>query len=159
MEEIICCPVFDPVPWDGVNHEWKEKLFISDSIVQCFHVPLPGQMGKVIGRMWKNAEDCSVSNPKDFLLLAHDPSPWKSVFYMSVMDEHPNLKNPVRISGHFVSKAFDGPYQNVPSYIKETDAYLKERGLKATKYYFYYTTCPKCAKKYGHNWIVVFAQV
>ena len=25
--------------------------------------------------------------------------------------------------------------------------------------YFYYTTCPKCAKKHGHNYVVGFAQV
>lgn len=25
--------------------------------------------------------------------------------------------------------------------------------------YFAYTTCPKCAKAYGHNWVIVFARV
>ena len=30
---------------------------------------------------------------------------------------------------------------------------------KTKKIYFYYTTCPKCAKKYGHNYIVSFAEV
>ena len=33
------------------------------------------------------------------------------------------------------------------------------QGKKAGKYYFYYTSCPKCAKKYGHNYIVAFAEV
>jgi hypothetical protein len=25
-------------------------------------------------------------------------------------------------------------------------------------YFFYYTTCPKCAKKHGHNYTVAFAK-
>ncbi|MGE5758418.1 MAG: hydrolase [Sideroxydans sp.] len=27
------------------------------------------------------------------------------------------------------------------------------------KLYFYYTTCPKCAKKYGKNYVVILAEV
>lgn len=27
------------------------------------------------------------------------------------------------------------------------------------KYYFHYTSCPKCAKIYGHNYVVAFAKV
>jgi len=36
---------------------------------------------------------------------------------------------------------------------------LSKMGKMAEKYYFYFTTCPKCAQKYGHNYIVAFAQV
>jgi len=43
--------------------------------------------------------------------------------------------------------------------MKEMDKWLAESGRKAEKYYFYYTTCPKCAKKYGHNYIVVITQI
>jgi hypothetical protein len=25
--------------------------------------------------------------------------------------------------------------------------------------YFFYTTCPKCAKKYGKNYVVILAQI
>jgi len=25
--------------------------------------------------------------------------------------------------------------------------------------YFFYTTCPKCAKKYGKNYVVILAEV
>lgn len=28
-----------------------------------------------------------------------------------------------------------------------------------TELYFHYTTCPKCAKKYGHNYVVLFTEV
>jgi hypothetical protein len=33
----------------------------------------------------------------------------------------------------------------------------KEKSLK--KLYFSYTTCPKCAKAYGKNYVVLFAQI
>ena len=37
--------------------------------------------------------------------------------------------------------------------------YVTQQGKQAKKCYFYYTTCPKCAKVYGHNYVVVFAEV
>jgi hypothetical protein len=161
MEEKECCPKFDPQPWEKATHEWKDKLFMKDSIKQFMHMPLPGQMEKVMGRMWGAAEKAGVSitDMKEFLLLAYDPSPWKSEFYMTVSAEHPDLENVVKISGTFLSKTYDGPFNKVPAYLKDMEAYLKEQGKVAKKYYFYYTTCPKCAKKYGHNWIVAFAEV
>jgi len=37
--------------------------------------------------------------------------------------------------------------------------YVKSKGKKIKELYFYYTTCPKCAKHYGKNYVVAFAQV
>jgi hypothetical protein len=109
--------------------------------------------------MWKKAQDAgAASDMKDFLLLAYDPSPWKSELYMNVTKEVPGAEN-VKLTGSFTSKVFDGPYNQVPKYLREFEKYLGGEGKKAKKYYFYYTTCPKCAKKYGHNYIVAFAEV
>jgi hypothetical protein len=158
-EKQECCPVFDPAPWDNKTHNWTDKLFIRDYLPQLFHIPFPPMMGKVIGRMWKKAQDAGAAvEMKDFLLLAYDPSPWKSELLMNVTKEVPEAEN-VKLTGTFISKVFDGPYHHVPKYIKELDSYLVSQGKKAIKYYFYYTTCPKCAKKYGHNYIVAFAEV
>lgn len=154
-----CCPVFDPKPWDYVTHNWIDKPFIKDYIRQFFHMPLPSQMGKIIGRMWKKAKDAGADTEmKDFLLLAYDPSPWKSELYMSVTKEVPDAEN-VKLTGIFISKVFDGPYNHIPKYLNEFRRYLALTDKKAKKYYFYYTTCPKCAKKYGHNYIVAFAEI
>lgn len=159
VKEHECCPVFDPAPWDNKTHNWVEKPFIRDYLPQFFHMPLPSMMGKVIGRMWKKAQDAGAApEMKDFLLLAYDPSPWKSELYLNVIKEVPGAEN-VKLTGTFISKVFDGPYNHVPKYIKELDSYLAGQGKKAIKYYFYYTTCPKCAKKYKHNFIVAFAEV
>ena len=77
---------------------------------------------------------------------------------MSVTKEVPEAEN-VRLSGTFISKVFDGPYNRIPKYIKEMEQYVRVLGKESNKYYFYYTTCPKCAKKYGHNYIVAFSEV
>jgi hypothetical protein len=91
-------------------------------------------------------------------MLAYDPSPWKSEFYISVTKEVPGAKN-VTISGSFISKVFEGPYNAVPKWIKEMDEYLSSINKKGKRYLFYYTTCPKCAKIYGKNYVVAFAEI
>lgn len=157
MSEEICCPKFDPTLWDGKEHMWNEKLFVKGYVNQIFHIPL--NIGSVISKLYKKVEESKAQPPlKDFLMLAYDPSPWKSEIYVSVTHEVESLEN-VKLSGKYISKVFDGPFNAVPQWIKQFDEYLKEKNLTAKKYYFYYTTCPKCIKKYGHNYVVAFAQI
>ena len=154
-----CCLEFDPTPWDEKTQRWENKLFIKETLPQLFHMPLPWMIGRAIGRMWKKAQDAGAApDLKDFLWLAYDPSPWKSEHYVYVTKEVPNATN-VEISGTFITKVFDGPYNSVPKWIEEMDGFLAKNGEKSKKYYFYFTTCPKCAKKYGHNYVVAFAEV
>ncbi len=154
-----CCPKFNPKLWDGKTHHWKNKLFIKDTIPQFLHMPFPPMVSRMVQRQWKKAQEAGAAPEiKDFLWLAYDPSPWKSEHYIAVTKEVPNANN-VKLSGTFISKVFDGPYNAVPKWFKEMEEYLAKRGKKSKKYYFYFTTCPKCAKKYGHNYVVAFAQV
>ena len=37
--------------------------------------------------------------------------------------------------------------------------YVAEKKREIKKLYFFYTTCPKCAKKYGKNYVVILMQV
>lgn len=154
-----CCPKFDPSRWNNIQHKWENKLFLKDSIPEIFHMPLPGSYGKVITRMWNKAEKAGAApDRQDFLLLAYDPSPFKSELYMSITKEVPGEEN-VRISGNFISKVFDGPYSKVPAYIREMNGFLASKKKTAKKFYFYFAYCPKCAKKYGHNYIVALAEL
>ncbi|MFC1786955.1 hydrolase [Halobacteriota archaeon] len=158
-ESNACCPKFDPDLWNEKTHNWEEKLFIRDTVKQLFHRPLPISIKRTIGRMWQKAQDAKADpDIKDFLLLAYDPSPWKSELYMTVTKEIPGAKN-VKLSGIYLSKVFDGPYNAVPKWIKEMEKYVSSKGKKTKKYFFYFTTCPKCAKIYEHNYAVAFAQV
>lgn len=159
IDSNICCPEFDPTLWENTKHLWNKKLFLKDSIPELFHMPLPGTFGKAVTRMWKKAHEASaLPDIDDTLLLAHDTSPFKSELLMAITKEIPG-EEIIRLSGTYMSKVFDGPYNHVPKFIKEMDSYLASLKMKAKKYYFYYAYCPDCAKKYGHNYIVAVAEV
>ena len=154
-----CCPKFDPEPWQEKELIWKDKPFIRETVLQFMHIPLPGTFGKAVGRMWKKIEDAQAKpDMNDFIMLATESSPWKGEIYITTTKEVPNAEN-VKFSGTYLTKVFDGPYNDVPKWIKEMTPYIAEKGKSVKKYYFYYTTCPKCAKKYGHNYVVTFAEV
>jgi len=154
---VPCCTPIDPATLDHKHHIWENKLFLQDDVRQILHIPL--NMGKVIPRMWEKVTAADAA-PEDaeFLLLACDPSPWKSELYMTVTKEIPGARM-TRLSGELISRVFDGPYSAVPKWIKVMDAELAAQNQKALKYYFYYTLCPKCAKHYQHNYVVAFAQI
>ena len=129
-----CCPKFDPKPWQEKTHLWENKLFIKDTIPQFLHIPFPSMIGKMIQRQWKKAQDAGAAPElKDFLWLSYDPSPWKSEHYIAVTKQVPNAEN-VKLSGTFMSKVFDGPFNAVPKWIKEMEGYLTTKGKKAKKY-------------------------
>lgn len=154
-----CCPPFDLTPWDEKEIVWKEKRFIKGSVPQVFHIPWPPMIGRLMAKMWEKAQAAGAApDLKDFLCLAYDPSPWRGEHFIPVTKEVPGIEN-VTISGTFLTKVFDGPYSAVPKWIKEMDTYVQSKGKQVMKYYFYYTTCPKCAKLHGHNYVVAFAQV
>lgn len=49
--------------------------------------------------------------------------------------------------------------QAVPKFIKQMNGYLAAQGKKAKDYYIHYAYCPKCAKKYGDNYMILFAKI
>ncbi|MFC2062413.1 hydrolase [Chloroflexota bacterium] len=109
--------------------------------------------------MWEQIEDAGAKPyTNDFIMLAYDPSPWKGELYINVTKEVPGAEN-VRFSGTYLTKVFDGPFNAVSKWLREMAQYVTRKGKQAKKYYCYYTICPKCAKVYGHNYVVVFAEV
>jgi hypothetical protein len=62
------------------------------------------------------------------------------------------------ISGSFLCKVFEGPYRNMRKWIAEMKGFVRSKGTDVRKMYFFYTTCPKCAKKYGKNYVAILAQ-
>lgn len=159
INETGCCPLFDPELWQDKKFVWKDKPFVKGTMLQFLHMPLPGSFGKVVGQLWKKIEDANAApEDRDFLMLATESSPWKGEVYLNVTHDVPNTEN-VTISGEFMTKVFDGPYNSIPKWIKEMDQYVSAKENVIKKHYFYYTTCPKCARIYGHNYVVAFAQV
>lgn len=158
-KEEVCCAKFDPTPWQEKEVTWHEKNFIKESMPQFLHMPIFGGFDKVVTRMMAKLDAASArTNAQEFLMLSLDLSPWKSELYINTTKVVPEIEN-VKISGTFLAKVFDGPFSSIPKFMREMDAFVESKNEKATKYYFYYTTCPKCAKKYGHNYMVIFAQI
>ena len=65
----------------------------------------------------------------------------------------------VRLSGNFLAKVFEGPYHEAGKWAKEMVEFVNSQNKELKKLYFFYTTCPKCAKHYGKNYVVGFAEV
>ena len=150
-----CCPKFDPTLWKDRTFDWTDKLFATDKVTCLFHIPL--NMGPVITKMMRKIEAENAFSP-DFLMLSYDPSPWASEQFLPVVKEVTGLKH-VKLSGNFITKVFEGPYQEAKNWHTEMYSLAQAQGKTAIRVYFYYTTCPKCAKKYGKNYVVGFAQV
>ncbi len=64
-----------------------------------------------------------------------------------------------RVSGTFLAKVFEGPYKDIRNWIGQMKKYIASKGRDIEKMYFFYTTCPKCAKHYGKNYVVLLAKV
>lgn len=155
-----CCPEFDVAKWDKKTFAWESKLFLMESIPTFLHIPFPPMIGKKTMKMHTMAEKAGVTIPdlSDALILFRDPTPFKSEIYYAVTKEVDGANN-TTISGTFMARVFDGPYNAVPRFLKEMEQYLKESDKSAQDYYIHYAYCPKCAKKSGHNYMILFARV
>lgn len=150
-----CCPRFDPEPWDEKERTWHEKKFVKDRVRAFLHIPL--NFGSVMKRNVEQIESAGAKSD-EMIVLTDDNSLWGADVYIGVAKEVPGANN-VTLSGTFLSKAFDGPYSHVRKWIEETKKYIASEGKVMKKLYCYYTTCPKCAKKYGANHVVILAKV
>jgi effector-binding domain-containing protein len=153
--ETGCCKPFNPEPWDEKEIFWQDKLFVKDHVTSFFHIPI--NMGNKIIKNMKLIEDVK-AKPDYQLMLTDEKSLWGADIYIDVVKDVPGAQM-ATISGTFLTKVFEGPYQNVGKWAKEMIEYVKSKGKNLKKIYFSYTTCPKCAKAYGKNYVVLFAQV
>jgi len=150
-----CCDIFDPAPWQDKEISWTDKKFVKDHVTSFLHIPL--NMGKVITRNLKLIERAGAKAPYQ-LMLTDENSLWGADIYIDVAKDVPGAKM-ATISGTFLTKVFEGPYNNAGKWAREMGMYVKDKDKELKKLYFSYTTCPKCAKVYGKNYVVLFAQI
>ena len=150
-----CCPRFDPEPWDGKELRWQDKRFVKDRVTSFLHIPL--NFGAVMTRNMVRIEAAG-ANAGTQVILSDENSLWGADVYIEVAKDLPGA-NMASISGTFLCKVFEGPYQNTRKWIEEMKAFVQTKGKAIQKLYFFYTTCPKCAKKYGKNYVAILAQV
>lgn len=150
-----CCEPFDPIPWEDKEIVWKDKIFVKDHVISFLHIPL--DMGKKIIKNIGLIEKANAKAPYQ-LMLTDEKSLWGADIYIDVAKEVPGAQM-ARLSGTFLTKVFEGPYQNVGKWAKEMKEYVNSKGKELKKLYFSYTTCPSCAKAYGKNYVVLFGQI
>ncbi len=154
MEE-ECCPEFDPAPWDGKILEWENKRFVRDKVKTFFFIPL--NFGSVITKLNEKVEKAGATIP-DRLCLSDDTSRWNMDIYIEVPKEIPNAEH-ARLSGSFLTRVFEGPFQNTGQWCAQMAEWVRSKNKTIKRHLMYYTTCPKCAKHYGKNYVVILAQV
>jgi len=94
----------------------------------------------------------------DWLCLSDHTSKWNMDLYLAVDKEVPGMEN-VQLSGKFLSKVYEGDFKNTGKWCSDFEKYLQEKNQVLEKMYMWYTTCPKCAKKYGKNYIVIMGKI
>lgn len=150
-----CCPRFNPEPWDEKLITFENKLFIKDHVISMFHIPL--NYGAVMARNDKKVKNTKASTDSR-IILTDENSLWGADIYFEVSRELPDT-NIVKIPGTFLSKVFEGNYSQIKRWIRDMDIFVRKNNKHMNKLYFYYTTCPKCAIKYGKNYVVLLAQI
>lgn len=155
MNEEQCCPQFDPTPWDGKMLEWNKKKFVKDSVKTFFHMPL--NFGSVMKRLDEKVSS-SHATILDHVCLSDHTSKWNMDVYLAVDKEVPGMDN-VTLSGTYLSKVYEGPFQDTGKWCKDFEQFAQKKDKTISKWYMWYTTCPKCAKKYGKNYVVIIGEV
>jgi len=150
-----CCPKFDPAPWEEKTFNWENKKFIKDKVFTLFYMPM--NFPTVIKRMSEKISKTDAQMP-DYLCLSDHTSKWNMDIYLAVDKEIPEADN-IDFSGKFISKVYEGDFKDTGKWCKDFDNYAKAKNLDVKKLYMWYTTCPKCAKKYGKNYVVLVAEV
>ena len=151
-----CCPRFKQEGWDDQELHFKDKLFVKAKTRSIFHIPI--NMSSVFSKTSDAIEKANAQSEDDLIILSYDPSPWTGEHYFSVSKDVPGQEM-VHLSGDYLTKIYEGPYKNVPKWEKEMNELVKSKGKEVEKTYFFYTTCPKCAKFYGKNYIVAVTEI
>lgn len=153
--ETGCCAPLDAARWNERRVTWQDKPFLRDRIRAFLHVPL--NFGAVMQRDHAAIETAG-AYPEEPIWLTDEVSPWGSDIYVAVDREVPGARTE-RLSGTFLTKIFEGPYRDVRKWMSAMEEYVHGQGEEIEKIYFFYATCPKCARRLGKNQVVLFAKL
>lgn len=153
--DAICCPPFVPEKWDDKLFEWENQKFLKDRVFTLFYIPM--NYGAAMRRLDRKVSEAGAQMPEG-LCLADHTSMWNMDLYLAVDREVPGGDN-TTMSGKYFCKVYEGPYKDSAKWMKEFRDHAKEKGYTAKKPLLWYTTCPKCVKKYGKNYSAIFSEV
>lgn len=148
--EFGCCPKFDPAAWDGLELHFEDKPFVRCKTRSVFYVPL--DMGRVFKRTFE-AIKAAGADEAEFVVMSDDSSRWRGEHYFNVKHAVPGADN-VRLTGDYLTRVYEGPFRDAVRWVDDMRALVAARGRTMARLFFYYTTCPKCARLYGKNYVV-----
>jgi hydrolase family protein len=151
-----CCARFDPAGWDRQELNFDAKRFVRARTRSLFHIPI--NMRSVFRKTFAAIEAAAARSDRDFIVLSMELSPWAAEHYFAVTKDVPG-QDMVRLSGDFLTRVFEGPYRDMPQWRRDLASYAAERDKRVDRTFFFYTTCPGCARVYGKNYVVGAAQV
>lgn len=151
----ICCPPFEPALWEDKLMEWDNKAFIRSKVCTLFYMPL--NFGSVMRKLDKSVTSAG-AQVVDYLCLSDHTSKWNMDLYLAVDQSIQGADN-TTLNGKFYTRVYEGPFKDTDKWCKDYAAIVKSKGMTIKKWYMWYTTCPKCAKKYGKNYTVIICQV
>jgi hypothetical protein len=151
-----CCPRFKPEGWDGQHLHFQAKPFVRAKTRSLMHVPV--NMGSVFARTYGAIAATGAAEPSRTLVLSRDLSPWSAEHLFAVTGDVPGERT-VWLTGDYRTKVFEGSYRELPKWGEAFEDELEGQGLDVEETYFFYTTCPRCAKAYGKNYVVAVAKV
>jgi hypothetical protein len=150
-----CCPKFNPTPWKDKIFEWKNKKFIKGKVFTLFFMPI--NFGSVVTKLMNKTEKAGGKAP-DWMSLSDHTSMWNMDLYVAVDRKIPDAEN-VKLSGKFFSKVYEGNFKDTGKWCKDFAKHAKKKKIETEKLFMWYTTCPKCAKKYGKNYVVIIGKI
>lgn len=151
-----CCPRFSPEGWDGQVLHFDHKPFVRATTRSLAHVPL--NMGRVFARVNEHAEAAGSFDMDQFIVLSRDSSAFAGEHLFAVTKPVPD-EEMVALSGDFLTRVFEGPYMQARHWAADMEDAARKTGHAAKAVWFFYTTCPKCAKAYGKNYVVGVAEL
>jgi len=154
MNDQICCPPFDPKPWEQTIVSFDDQFFMKVKVLTFNSIPL--NFGSVMTRARKLIGQAGAKVVNNIALCNH-VSKWTMEVYIAIDKEFDNLKA-IRLPGTFLSNVYEGPFKDTAIWCKDFERLAKEKEFVINTWYMWYTTCPKCAKKYGKNYVVVLAR-
>lgn len=155
--ETGCCSIPDISAWDKQEFEFQDRHFIRMYTRSFLYMPL--NFGKIMKRLYEAVEKSGNALPvEQTMILSRDISPWRAEQLYSISEPIKHADN-VTLNGTFITRAFEGPYSNAKQWYKSMHEYVRNQKKHINKLYFFYTTCPKCAKHYGKNYVIGVADV
>lgn len=146
--------MFDPEPWQERIMQWDKKMFIVEKVKTLWFMPL--NFGGAMKRVMNRLEAAGAQSP-DWMGLSDHTSKWNMDILVAVDRDVPG---PSRIlSGTYLSMVYEGKFSDTGKWCSDFTKKAAGKGYETVKWYMWYTTCPKCARVYGKNYVVIICEV